>query len=95
MKIEISGRALQWFKEEVGLDDGSKVRFYTKIYGTSPVQEGYALAFTIDYDSRDAAVHSVLDGITFFIGESDVWFFNGHDLFVEYNEKSDEVEFKY
>ncbi len=46
MKIEVSEKALRWFKEEVGLEKGKKVRFYTKIYGTSPVQEGYSLAFT-------------------------------------------------
>ncbi|WP_315970018.1 HesB/YadR/YfhF family protein [Bacillus massilinigeriensis] len=95
MKIEISDRALQWFKEEVGLEKGNKVRFYTQIYGTSPIQEGYALAFTIDNDSRNAAVSTVLDDITFFIEESDLWFFNGHDLYVEYNDANDEVEYKY
>lgn len=95
MKIEVSEKALRWFKEEVGLEKGKKVRFYTKIYGTSPVQEGYSLAFTIDQDSNDAVVQTELDGITFFVGESDQWFFNGHDLYVEYNEKLDEVEYKY
>lgn len=95
MKIEVSEKALHWFKEEVGLENGKKVRFYSKIYGTSPVQEGYALAFTIDNDSSDAAVHVVSDGITFFVGESDLWFFNGHDLHIEYNEGMDEVEYKY
>ncbi|HFK1549111.1 MULTISPECIES: HesB/YadR/YfhF family protein [Bacillus cereus group] len=95
MKIEISERALHWFKEEVGFEKGYKVRFYIQIYGTSPIQEGFALAFTIDDDSRDAAVHTVSDGITFFIEESDLWFFNGHNLYVEYNEANDELEYKY
>ncbi|MGM8216606.1 HesB/YadR/YfhF family protein [Bacillaceae bacterium W0354] len=95
MKIEVSKEALQWFKQEVGLESGDKVRFFTKIYGTSPVQEGYALGFTIDQDLRHAAVNTVQDGITFFINETDEWFFNGHDLYVEYNESLDEVEYLY
>lgn len=95
MKIDISDKALQWFKEEVELEKGNKVRFFIQIYGTSPVQEGFSLAFTVDNDTRDAAVETIADGITFFVNESDLWFFNGHDLAVEYNESLDEVEYKY
>lgn len=95
MKIEISEQALDWFKAEVGLESGSKVRFFSQIYGTSPIREGYALAFTIDNDSRGAAVQTVADGITFFVNETDIWFFDGHDLYVEYNEAKDEVEYRY
>lgn len=95
MKIEISEKALQWFKEEVEVEKGDKIRFFIQIYGTSPVQEGFSLAFTVDNDARDAAVQTVTDGITFFVNETDLWFFNGHDLYVEYNETLDEVEYKY
>ncbi|WP_284561102.1 hypothetical protein [Bacillus sp. T2.9-1] len=42
MNIHISKAALTWFKEEVGLDTGSYVRFYPMIYGNSPVQENLA-----------------------------------------------------
>lgn len=95
MKIEISEKALHWFKDEVGVEEGNKVRFFTKIYGTSPIQEGYSLAFTIGEDTRDIAAHTVLQGITFFIEESDLWFFDGHDLHVEFNKVNDELEYKY
>ena len=40
-------------------------------------------------------MHTVKDGITFFIEESDLWFFKGHDLSVEYNEQIDELEYRY
>jgi len=35
------------------------------------------------------------EGLTFFIEGSDLWFFNGHDLFVDYNKQVDELEFSY
>jgi|SRR5690625_3730570 len=95
MKIEISEKALQWFKDEVGLEEGDKVRFFTQIYGSSPIQENYALAFTIDNDTSDAVVSTVSDGITFFINETDLWFFKEYDLYVEYNEVLDEVKYEY
>ena len=28
----------------------------------------------------------------FYIEETDMWFFNGHDLHVDYNPKTDEIE---
>ncbi len=95
MKISISDKALQWFKEEVGLSEGGKIKFYSQIYGSSPVQENYALAFTVDNEPVDMVVQTEIDGITFYIEGSDLWFFNGHDLHVDYNEKIDELEYSY
>ncbi|ALC91274.1 HesB/YadR/YfhF family protein [Bacillus sp. FJAT-18017] len=94
MKINISKEALQWFKEEVGVEAGSNVKFFAKIYGSSPVQENFALGFSVE-EPLDAAVSTEVDGIQFYVDETDLWFFNGHDLYVEYNESYDEVEFKY
>ncbi|GAA0306377.1 uncharacterized protein YneR [Gracilibacillus halotolerans] len=95
MKIEVSEKALQWFKDEVGLEQGDSVRFFTQIYGSSPIQEGYALAFTIENDLSDASVQVESDGITFFVNETDLWFFKDYNLYVEYDEKLDEVEYQY
>jgi len=95
MKIDLSNTAIQWFKEEVDLKNGDKVRFYVKIYGSSPVQEGFSLAFTVDNEPIDIAVKTEKEGLTFFIEGADLWFFNGHDLHVDYNKEIDELEFSY
>ena len=95
MEIGLSHAAIQWFKEEVELKKGDKVRFYVKIYGNSPVQEGFSLAFTVDNQPIDMGVKTEKEGLTFFIEGSDLWFFNGHDLFVDYNKQMDELEFSY
>jgi uncharacterized protein YneR len=95
MKIDLSNSAIQWFKEEVDLKNGDKVRFYVKIYGNSPVQEGFSLAFTVDNEPIDIAVKTEKEGLTFFIEGADLWFFNGHDLQVDYNKQIDELEFSY
>jgi uncharacterized protein YneR len=95
MKIEISDAALKWFKEDVEVKSGDMVKFYSQIYGSSPVQESFSLAFTVDNEPIDMPVSKVVDGITFYIEESDLWFFNGHDLHVDFNERNDELEFNY
>lgn len=95
MKISISQSAINWFKNEVGIKAGDKVKFYTQIYGNSPIQPGYSLAFTKDNTPIDKAVHTEAEGIEFYVEEVDLWFFNGHDLHVNYNEQLDELEFSY
>ena len=95
MEIVISDPALEWFKDEVGLDEGDAIQFYSQIYGSSPVQEKFSLAFTVNNDMTNAAVKTEKDGITFYVKENDVWFFDGHDLYIEYNRTSDEIEYKY
>lgn len=94
MNITISKEAIHWFKEEIGLEQGDYLKFFAKIYGSSPVQESYALGFAKE-DPIDIAASTEVDGIIFFVEATDLWFFNGHDLHVEYNEKIDEIEFTY
>jgi uncharacterized protein YneR len=94
MEISISNEAIKWFKEEMGLEKGDHLKFYAQIYGSSPVQESYSLGFTKD-DPIDMSANVEVDGIVFFVEDSDLWYFNGHDLQIGYNEKSDEIEFKY
>src|SRR4051794_30418585 len=95
MEIIISKSARQWFKDEVELKTGDKVKFYPKIYGNSPVQEGFSLGFTVDNEPINMITKFESEGMLFYIEETDVWFFNGHNLHVSYNEKTDELDFSY
>ncbi|SOC42351.1 HesB/YadR/YfhF family protein [Salinicoccus kekensis] len=95
MNLKVTDAALKWFKDDVELESGDKVRFFVQIYGDSAVREGYSLAFTLDKDDRKKAVEYEKDGIEFYVNETDVWFFDDHDLSVEYDEEKDEVVFNY
>ncbi|AQL55670.1 HesB/YadR/YfhF family protein [Abyssicoccus albus] len=94
MEFKITDRALQWFKDEVQVESGQTVRFYPQIYGDSPVQEGMSLAFGFE-DAVDIEVSVEHNGVTYFIEESDMWFFKGHDLHVDYDEAEDMLTFEY
>lgn len=94
MEIVISNQALKWFKEDIGLKSGDKLRFYTQIYGNSPVQKGYSLAFTVE-EPLNVSASTEIDGILFYVENDDLWYFDGHDLHVDYDEKEDELEYKY
>jgi uncharacterized protein YneR len=95
MTIRISSSALIWFKEEVGMTTGDKVKFYPQIYGSSPVQGSFAIGFSVDNTPIDMVVKTEIEGLTFYIESTDLWFFDEHDLQVDYNEKRDELEFSY
>ncbi len=95
MKLEISPRALKWFQEELGLKDGGTVKFFVKYGGSSPVQPGFSLGFSPGETPRLIGASTSAAGILFFIEEDDLWFFDQHDLYVQFNEERDELEFVY
>ncbi|MGE7768281.1 HesB/YadR/YfhF family protein [Peribacillus sp. NPDC096540] len=94
MKLVISRQAVNWFKEEIELKDGYYVKFYARYGGSSPVQDGFSLGVSMDHPFN-VAVQREQDGIVFFIEEADLWYFNGHDLHVEYKEDGNEIEYNY
>ncbi|MHA2890537.1 HesB/YadR/YfhF family protein [Bacillus cereus] len=94
MELKISKQAVNWFKNDIGVMEGDEIRFYAQFYGSSPVQDGYSLAFSKD-TPIDKVVSTKLDGIEFFVDESDLWFFDGHDLHVGYDEQEDFLDYKY
>lgn len=95
MKIEVTDQALQWFKDEVGLEEGSMVKFIVRIYGTSSIQENYSLGFNIDDDVKSDSISTEKDDITFYVNQEDLWFFKDKNLRVVYDESRDEVDFEY
>ncbi|CAM3619303.1 HesB/YadR/YfhF family protein [Marinicrinis lubricantis] len=94
MKIDVDSQAAQHFIQEMDLKPGSYVRFFTKYGGHSTIQTSYSLGISFDEPSRAAAKTEVA-GITFYVEQTDLWYFDGHDLKVRFNEKSQEIEYEY
>lgn len=94
MKINVSERAHEWFVEEMGLEKGDAVRFSGKIYGATEVHDNFSIAISISHPNDPLAIDEV-DGISYFVEESDDWFFNGYDLEVDYNEKLHEADYHF
>ncbi|MBO0472974.1 hypothetical protein IGL98_000809 [Enterococcus sp. DIV0840] len=94
MKLTITPHAQQWFKDEVGVTSDNGIRFYGKIYGKTDVHEGFSIAMSVEAPDQPL-VKEEIDGITYFIEETDDWFFKGYDLFVDYDEETDEPKYKF
>ncbi|GGD01305.1 HesB/YadR/YfhF family protein [Enterococcus wangshanyuanii] len=92
MKLTITPEAQQWFKNEVGVTSDSGIRFFGKIYGKTDVHDGFSIAMSVEAPDQPM-VKEVIDDITYFIEETDDWFFKGYDLLVDYDHEKDEPKY--
>ncbi|MDQ0430135.1 MULTISPECIES: HesB/YadR/YfhF family protein [Caryophanaceae] len=94
MQINISDDALNWFKKEMEVAPGEAVRFFVRYGGSSKLQPGFSLGVTKD-QPHEMAVQLEQDQVTYFIEQSDVWYFDGHNLQVSVNDDLHELDYSY
>ncbi|MEH6941747.1 HesB/YadR/YfhF family protein [Bacillus sp. JJ722] len=92
MNIHISDEAAQWYERELDLSKGDNVRFFARYGGVSTVQSGFSLGIQIE---EPMTIGSSIEknNIQYYIEERDLWYFDGRDLYVNYNAKQDEPEY--
>lgn len=95
MKLIVTDAASKWFQDEVGVKSGNGVRFFGKVYGKTPVHDGFSLGMTRDDRKLSAAVETVKDGVRYFVDGQDEWFFKGLDFKVDYDEQTDGPKYEY
>lgn len=88
MEIKLSEKALEWFIYEVNLKAGEGVHFYGKVYGKTNVHDGFSLSFEVKKPKNPAYELKVND-ISFFVEPGDMWFFEGYNLNIDYDQKND------
>lgn len=89
MKLTVTPRAQEWFKQELQLEPETGIRFYGKVYGSTNVHEGFSVGMSVDTPEKPLAQTKV-GGLMYYVEENDDWFFTGYDLVVDYDEKLDE-----
>lgn len=94
MKLNVTEQAAQWYKDEMMLEGNEHLRFFVRYGGCSNVQKGFSLGINKDQPSN-IGVKAEVNGLTFFVEEEDLWYFDGHDLKVVFNEEASEPEFIY
>ncbi|PYZ97440.1 hypothetical protein CR205_02245 [Alteribacter lacisalsi] len=92
MKLEISDKAVEWFKSEFELEGGESVQLYVRYGGCGNFQSGFSLAVA-KKEPDDPAVSEEKNGITFYVEKKDEWYFDDKDLKVAFNEDTDEIEY--
>lgn len=94
MNIQISTEAVNWYKSEMSLKKGDYVRFFARYGGCSTVQQGFSLGVSNE-EPHDVGVQTTIDDIHFFIEEKDLWYFDNHNLKIDYNSDLGEPQFFY
>ena len=94
MNITIDEQSVAWYRKELDLDDGDSIRFFPRYGGYSPIQSGFSLGISPE-PVLDGKVKKEKGGLTFFVEDDDLWYFDGHDLEVRYDEKKAEPAFHY
>ncbi|UUX34049.1 HesB/YadR/YfhF family protein [Fundicoccus culcitae] len=93
--LEVSNEAADWFKEEVGIPEGSGIRIKAKIYASSPINQGFGIAVDSEVPSKPIVKFEAPNGILFFIEDNDSWFFDGYGLKVELDKDLNEPKYIY
>ncbi|WP_246939562.1 HesB/YadR/YfhF family protein [Bacillus pinisoli] len=94
MKLTIDEKAASWYIDELHLKQGDYLRFYVRYGGHGTVLAGFSLG--VSKDAPEEIGNSVtIKGIHFFIEERDLWYFDGHNLHIQFNENYLEPEFMY
>lgn len=93
MKIHISNEAAEWYKDELVLQNGDFVRFFARYGGISTVQQGFSLGLSNE-KPEDVGVKQEVNGVTYFIEDRDLWYFDENDLYIDFNAKYLEPEFR-
>lgn len=94
MKIVISEDVARWYQKELEINEPTYVRFYVRYGGFGGNIPGFSVGMTLEEPSN---IHTstTIDLITFFIEESDAWYFEDKDLYVSFNEDLNEPIFDY
>jgi uncharacterized protein YneR len=94
MNIFVNDRAAVWYKEEMLLNKGDYIRFFARYGGCSTVQQGFSLGVSSEVPHQ-IGFEVVKDDIHYYIEEKDLWYFDGKDLYVDFNEQVNEPVFRY
>ncbi|EXJ23775.1 hypothetical protein ADIAL_0567 [Alkalibacterium sp. AK22] len=90
MNIEVTKKAVAWFEKELLLEKGQAIRFFGKTYGNTEVHEGFSVGMSVDQPDGDIMGKTEVNGVTYYAGAQDDWFFSGYNLEIDYNEDKDE-----
>ena len=94
MKITVTPEVLGWFKKEIVLEGTQGIRFFGKVYGSTQVHDGFSVGMSVDVPEYPL-YQTTIDGVLFFVEESDEWFFKGYDMEVAYDDKLKEPAYHF
>lgn len=90
MNLTVTADAVRTFTSEWGFREGDYIRIYSR-YGGGASAEG---SFSLGIERKspiDIALSTMTAGVTFYIEQSDIWFLDGRDLTIGYDDSLEEI----
>lgn len=94
MFISIDERATSWFTTEFDFNYPFSIRMFPQYAGFGQKNKGYSLAFSLETPTT-AGYTKVVNGITFFVEENDVWFFEDIETYLTVDDFINELKVTY
>jgi len=94
MKITLSDDVAKWYEQELALKKGDYVRFFVRYGGNSTIQTGFSLGVQID-EPISVGTAITLNGINYYIEETDLWYFDSKELYIQMDQALNEPVFSY
>ncbi|WP_257008347.1 HesB/YadR/YfhF family protein [Bacillus sp. FJAT-45350] len=88
----VTEEAKKWFFNEFNLKKGNEIRIFVRYGGCGSFQQGFSLGIMKE-TSSEKEVESVIEGVSFYITREDLWYFDGVNLTINYDETKEEIEF--
>ncbi|MFF2446305.1 HesB/YadR/YfhF family protein [Neobacillus sp. NPDC058068] len=94
MLISFDEKATLWFSKEFEINKPFSIRMFPQYAGFGEKHKGYSLAFSAE-NPTNAGIIKVINGITFFVEDNDVWFFEDTETYLSVNGLLDELHVTY
>lgn len=94
VSFTLTETAARWFMREMQLQPGDHVKFYVRYGGMNGPGNGFSLGVRAA-DPVHMGEKVVIDGITFFMEQDDLWYLEDHHVTIKHNEQTDDIEYVY
>lgn len=88
MFISIDEKAFTWFTKEFDFDKPFSIRLFPQYAGFGEKHKGYSLAFSAETPTSAGFIKE-FNGITFYVEENDIWFFNDTETYLTVDPKNE------
>jgi uncharacterized protein YneR len=94
MIISIDERATTWFTSEFKFNKPFSIRMFPLYAGFGQRHKGYSMAFSAETPTNIGFTKEI-NGITFFVEGSDVWFFEDTETYLSIDNYLNEIQVTY
>ncbi|MGM8213679.1 HesB/YadR/YfhF family protein [Virgibacillus sp. W0430] len=94
MKLKITEKAANWYIQELNVSPSNFVRFFVRYGGYGGIVPGFSLGVGLD-KPVDVHTATTMAHCTFYIEDSDAWYFDGNNLNITFDDELQEPKINY